>query len=108
MIDSFLNSYGLFGIAIGLLTFLIIGLFHPIVIKAEYYVGVKSWWFFLVLGVACLTLAVFLESNFFSAIAGVTGFTSLWSILEIFEQRQRVAKGWFPQNPRRKRKVNIG
>ncbi|MBR6648036.1 MAG: DUF4491 family protein, partial [Bacteroidaceae bacterium] len=39
------------GVAIGVATFLIIGLFHPLVIKAEYYIGVKSWWIFLLLGV---------------------------------------------------------
>ena len=32
-------------------TFFIIGLFHPIVIKSEYYFGVKSWWAFLVAGI---------------------------------------------------------
>lgn len=31
------------GLLVGLSTFLIIGLFHPLVIKAEYYIGVKSW-----------------------------------------------------------------
>ncbi|MBO5661157.1 MAG: DUF4491 family protein, partial [Tidjanibacter sp.] len=40
------------GIIIGLATFLIIGLFHPIVIKVEYYFGTRVWWAFLVAGVA--------------------------------------------------------
>lgn len=31
------------GIIIGLATFLIIGLFHPIVIKAEYYFSKLCW-----------------------------------------------------------------
>ena len=31
------------------LTGLIIGLFHPVVIKAEYYWGTGCWWIFLVL-----------------------------------------------------------
>ena len=26
----------------------------------------------------------------------------LWSIGEIFEQKKRVEKGWFPMNPKRK------
>ena len=29
------------GLLVGLATFLIIGLFHPLVIKAEYYLGVS-------------------------------------------------------------------
>ena len=34
---EWLNEYHLGGIAIGICTFLIIGLFHPVVVKAEYY-----------------------------------------------------------------------
>jgi hypothetical protein len=32
----------------------------------------------------------------------VVGFSCFWSIHEIIEQRERVRKGWFPRNPRRK------
>ena len=39
------------GLLIGIATFLIIGLFHPVVVKAEYYWGTKCWWIFLVLGI---------------------------------------------------------
>ncbi|MBQ5864199.1 MAG: DUF4491 family protein, partial [Bacteroidales bacterium] len=28
--------------------------------------------------------------------------SSFWSILEVFEQKKRVEKGWFPKNPKRK------
>ena len=31
------------GPLVGLSTFLIIGLFHPLVIRAEYCIGIKSW-----------------------------------------------------------------
>ena len=47
---EFLNEYHLSGLFIGICTFLIIGLFHPVVVKAEYYWGTKCWWIFLVLG----------------------------------------------------------
>ena len=36
---EFLSQYNLLGPVIGLSTFLIIGLFHPLVIKGEYYFG---------------------------------------------------------------------
>ena len=62
------------GIIIGICTFLIIGFFHPIVIKAEYY----------------------------SSLLGVFAFSSFWTIKEIFDQRKRVLKGWFPMNPKRR------
>ena len=41
---DFLQEYNLTGIAIGLSTFLVIGLFHPLVIKGEYYFGTRCWW----------------------------------------------------------------
>ena len=48
------------------------------------------------------TVAAFLVANvLFSAILGVVGASCLWSIGELFEQRQRCEKGWFPKNPKR-------
>jgi branched-subunit amino acid transport protein len=91
------------GILVGLATFLIIGLFHPIVIKAEYYIGKRCWWIFMLAGIAFGILSLFLENFLWSAIAGATSFSCLWSILELFEQEKRVKKGWFPANPKRKR-----
>ena len=99
---EFLSDNNLLGLAIGLSTFLIIGLFHPIVIKGEYYFGTRCWWVFLALGIAFIALSVFVESVLWSALLGVTGFSCLWSILEIFEQQERVRKGWFPRNPKRR------
>lgn len=89
------------GLAVGLATFLIIGLFHPVVVKAEYYWGTGCWWIFLVLGIAGVAVSMLVESLFFSAILGVFAFSSFWTIKEIFEQEERVKKGWFPRNPKR-------
>lgn len=91
------------GIIIAVMSFLIIGLFHPIVIKTEYYTGVKLWWLFLLLGIACLAAALFVENTIGSAALGIIGASFLWSILELFEQKERVKKGWFPMNPKRKK-----
>jgi hypothetical protein len=33
---------------------------------------------------------------------GILGFSLLWSIYELFKQKERVKKGWFPKNPKRK------
>lgn len=87
------------GILIGLATFLIIGLFHPIVIKTEYYFGTKPWYLFLIAGIGAIVGACFIGHVLASALLGVTGFSCLWSILELFEQRERVRKGWFPKGP---------
>lgn len=89
------------GTAIALCTFFIIGVFHPIVIKTEYYFGTRPWWIFLLAGIACMAGSLCIESTFLSAVAGVAGASSLWAIGELFEQKKRVEKGWFPKNPKR-------
>ncbi|MCI7273425.1 DUF4491 family protein [bacterium] len=87
------------GPLIGLATFAVIGIFHPIVIKTEYYFGTRPWWVFLLAGIGAIVGAFFIENVFAASLLGVTGFSCLWSILELFEQRQRVRKGWFPKGP---------
>lgn len=88
------------GLLVGLLTFLIIGLFHPLVIKGEYYFGVKCWWVFLLAGLVCVVLSVLAENQTVSSLLGVVAFSCFWSIKEVFDQRKRVEKGWFPKRQR--------
>jgi hypothetical protein len=90
------------GVIVGLVTFFIIGLFHPIVIKAEYYFGVKCWWIFLLLGIISLVISFFVDNNIIAILLGVFSFSNFWSILELFEQKKRVEKGWFPKNSKKK------
>lgn len=78
------------GIIIAEATFLIIGVFHPIVIKSEYYWGTKCWPVFAVAGVVMLAVSLFVSNVLVASILGVIGCSSLWSIGEIFEQRGRV------------------
>ena len=79
------------GVIIAICTFLIIGLCHPLVIK--------------------FICAAFVVPNAFesektgivvSSILGVCGASLLWGIGELFAQKKRVKKGWFPMNPKRK------
>ena len=62
------------GIIVGLATFLIIGIFHPIVVKAEYYWGVKCWWLFLVAGILFGALSLIVKDMIASSILGVVAF----------------------------------
>lgn len=94
------------GIITGLATFLIIGIFHPVVIKAEYRFGKSCWWAFMLAGLAFAVLSLFIEDLVLSTITGVTAFSCFWSIKELFDQEKRVAKGWFPANPKRSNKNN--
>lgn len=88
------------GILLGIVSFLCIGIFHPIVIKAEYHFTYKIWPLFFAAGVICLGISTQIEDVMISAIVGVFGFSCLWSIVELKEQRERVRKGWFPENPK--------
>lgn len=90
------------GILIGIASLLIIELFHPIVIKCEYYFSQRVWPLFLIVGLLLLAAALFAQ-GLFSILLALVGVACLWSIREIKEQAQRVAKGWFPKNPNRKR-----
>lgn len=76
---------------------MVIGIFHPIVIKTEYHFGVKVWWVFLLLGLVALALSLVVHNTILSTLLGVLAFSSFWSIKELFEQRERVRKGWFPK-----------
>lgn len=99
---EFIEAYNLTGLIIGICTFLIIGLFHPVVVKAEYYWGTRCWWVFLLLGIIGVVGAIMVRDVLWSSLLGVFAFSSFWTILEVFEQRGRVKKGWFPMNPKRK------
>ncbi len=99
--SALLAEYHCQGLVVGLVTFLVIGLFHPLVIKGEYYFGVRCWWAFLLLGIAGCVASLMIADTVVSILCGVVAFSSFWSIGELFEQRKRVSKGWFPKNPNR-------
>lgn len=90
------------GIIVGAATFLIIGVCHPIVIKMEYYWGKQSWWALLATGLIFSGLSLLIKSFLFSTIAGAAAFSCFWGILELIQQEERVLRGWFPENPKRK------
>ena len=92
------------GLVIAVCTFLLIGVFHPIVIKAQYHFGDGVWPFFLVTGLAFVAASLFISNSIVSALLGAVGCSCFWSIGELKEQTKRVEKGWFPENPKRKKR----
>ncbi|RCX19450.1 uncharacterized protein DUF4491 [Anaerobacterium chartisolvens] len=88
------------GIIIGVIAFLCIGIFHPIVIKCQYHFTDKVWPVFLVCGILCLAASLIVGHDIVSAGLAVIGFSSLWSIGELKEQKRRTERGWFPKNPK--------
>jgi len=90
------------GIIIAICTFLAIGIWHPIVIKTEYHWGTRPWKIYLTIGIICIVAALFIENAIVSSCVGIVGASALWGIGELFSQKKRVQKGWFPMNPKRK------
>ena len=64
----------------------------------------QCWWIFLVLGIAGVIASLSIDNVILSSLLGVFAFSSFWTIKEVFEQEERVQKGWFPKNPKRKYK----
>ena len=94
------------GVILGALSFLIIGIWHPIVIKGEYYFGKKVCApVFALVGIVCIIIALNVDNVILNTAISLFGFSSLWGILEVRDQEERVKKGWFPANPKRVAKV---
>ena len=70
------------GVVVGVMSLVIIGAFHPLVIWFEYHFTQSIWPVFLIAGLLCLIAALFIR--------------------ELKEQARRVERGWFPKNPKRK------
>jgi hypothetical protein len=85
------------GIIIGLIAFLSIGIFHPIVVYGEYHFGVKIWPVFLLFGILLCGLSLFIANIIWSGSCAILGFCCFWSIHELFKQEKRVKRGWFPR-----------
>ena len=61
---------------------------------------------FLVMGIATLVLSPFFDNTIVSSLLAVWGASSLWGIGELFEQKKRVEKGWFPKRNSKMKKQN--
>jgi hypothetical protein len=90
------------GLLIGLAAFVLIGLFHPVVIRVEYHFGKKVWPLFLFTGLAAIAGSLFPDQRIPSVLLGVLGFALIWSTIELFKQHERVLKGQAQKNPKRK------
>lgn len=90
-------QFNYYGIILGLITLIFTGLGHILVIKGEYHFGVKIWPIFLVIGVVSLLMSIIVDRKLVSGGLGIISLTFLWGIHELFKQRERVQKGWFPK-----------
>ncbi|HPH16276.1 MAG TPA: DUF4491 family protein [Bacteroidales bacterium] len=88
------------GFIIGIGSFVITGICHPLVVKMEYYYGKQSWWWLVIPGLLLLVVSLFV-STIPSIILGVCAFSLFWSSVEIIKQHHRVVLGRAKKNPNR-------
>lgn len=88
-----------FGIFIGFVTLLIIGLGFPLVIRGERAFGYTVWPYMMGIGIVLVIASLFIANDWLCVITAVLGATFVWGSTELKEQAVRAELGWFPYNP---------
>lgn len=92
------------GLIVGVVTLGIFSLSRWSCIAGEYYFSKRIWIAFLIVGVLAVWGSLRVENLVASSLLSVFGFCYLWGIGEVIAQEKRVARGWYPRNPRRSRR----
>jgi hypothetical protein len=90
------------GIYLGLYMLFVIAIGFVWVIKLEYYLGAQVWRAVLGLGILVCLVSLFLPDFMTSALVGIFGGSMVWGATELPGQEERVQRGLFPSNPKRK------
>ncbi|HEX9330539.1 MAG TPA: DUF4491 family protein [Anaerolineales bacterium] len=90
-----------FGLLIGIVTLLIIGLGFPLVIQGERRFGYLCWPYIMGMGFIVIIASLFISLNWLSVMVGVLGATFVWGSTELKEQAIRTEIGWYPYNSRK-------
>ena len=85
-----------FGLLIGLMTFCVIGLGFPLVIRGERFLGVLWWPYMMGTGIVLILISLFIPTDWVSVLVGVLGATFVWGSTELKEQAVRAELGWYP------------
>src|ERR687889_2591783 len=88
----------LFGLLIGIVTLLIIGLGFPLVIQGERHFSYLCWPYMMGSGFIIIVISFFISINWLSVVAGVLGATFIWGSTELKEQAVRAELGWYPSS----------
>ncbi len=94
-----MNFTGIF-LALSTLVIIRIGFFW--VIKLEYHLGARSAPYVMATGILIVLISLFVPDLLVSALLGIFGGSVIWGATELPDQEERVSKGHFPANPRRK------
>lgn len=90
------------GVVVGVVTLALFSVSRWLCIAGEYYFTRRIWVVFLAIGLLSLWCSLRVTDLLFSSLLSVQGFCFLWGIREVIAQEGRVARGWYPRNPRRR------
>jgi hypothetical protein len=90
------------GLLLGLFMLFCIGFGFVWVIKLEYYLGAGIWKTILAAGVILCLASLFAPGFTASAMLGILGGSVVWGATELPAQAERVQRGLFPANPKRR------
>jgi len=92
------------GLILGIAMLIAIGVGFLWVIKLEYYVGAQIWPVVLAFGVVLALATLWIKSFWASALVGIAAGSIVWGATELPPQEERVRRGLFPANPKRRGK----
>lgn len=84
-----------FGLLVGFLTLILIGLGFVWVIFGERYFSYQWWPVVIVVGIVIIGTSLFIKSNILSALVGITGASFVWGATELKTQAVRSELGWY-------------
>jgi len=92
------------GLLLGVAMLAAIGLGFLWVIKVEYHLGAQVWPAVLAFGIVLALATLWMKSFWVSALVGIFAGSIVWGATELPPQEERVQRGLFPANPKRRRK----
>ena len=90
------------GLILGLFMLFCIGFGFLWVIKLEYYFGAGIWKAVLLVGILICLASLLMPYFTTSALLGIFGGSVVWGATELPGQAERVQRGIFPANPKRR------
>lgn len=91
------------GVLLGMYMLVVIGFGFFWVIRLEYHLGAGIWKAVLAVGVLVVIGSLFLPNFTLSALVGIFGGSIVWGATELPDQEERVRRGMFPANPKRRK-----
>ena len=92
------------GLILGIAMLIAIGVGFLWVIKLEYHIGAQIWPAVLAFGVVLALATLWIKPFWASALVGIAAGSIVWGATELPPQEERVRRGLFPANPKRRRK----